>query len=118
MREVTRGVPGSLDKEFGERSPEVRHQVTTYMREAPIVLASPSAPSKETGEGGPLALRSDGEWLWSMSGARMFESGEIDLEAEFVAHVIGSEGAPSELSETEMLEALAFIMHGDENNRL
>jgi hypothetical protein len=48
----------------------------------------------------------------------MFESGEIDLEAEFVAHVIGSEGAPSELSETEMLEALAFIMHGDENNRL
>jgi hypothetical protein len=118
MREVTRGEKGSLDLAYAERSAEVRGVVAAYMRAAPIVLASPSLPPKDSSERTSLALRSDGEWVWSTAGAAMFESGEIDLDGEFISHVVAGDGAPLELSKDQTIAALALVMQGDENNSL
>jgi hypothetical protein len=112
MREVKRGNEGSLKEAYGERSAAVRKAIAGYMAHAPLIFATPSAPqsSDESGTDHQSGMRSDGEWVWSSAGTRMFEDGRIDIEPEFVVHVIERRTPPEELSERQLEDAIKYLL--------
>jgi hypothetical protein len=42
----------------------------------------------------------------------MFEEGKIDLETEFVNHVIANQTPPKELSQSQFDDVLRFLVEG------
>ena len=111
MRWVTRGPDGYLTEEFGEREEEVRAAVADYMSESPIVLSSPSTriPRGNDRERGVI-FRSDGAWLWTQAGAEALRDGTIDVESDFVSHIMKTKTPPQRLSEDQLAEVRDTIL--------
>jgi hypothetical protein len=89
----------------------MRSNIAEYMLSAPLVTNNPveADPGEEGSEQKDVWLRSDGEWLWSTSDAKSFQTGELELEEEFVAHVTKKQIPPSNLSKEQLDAAMHFV---------
>lgn len=107
---LSRADEGTMNREFGDRSEKIRTRVSAYMGGCPVILGTPSTNvGPGSSPAGGVSFRSDGKWIWSDAGGKAFANGRVDLDIDFVRHVLSAGDPPQELSEEVADEVLSTI---------